>query len=178
MPGTWCPKPALERGTDRKPGQACRQGNEREQDRQDGGLIQRAAGAPIQEGGDGGGGDEPAFRIDPLEGGHAEESSWCVRDLIGMSRGRDTPSHPAQHRGPAPPQELQCQRVIKEDVAQSQGDNEQHCAHPGHLPQQTRQTSPEPDSRAGRSQQSIAGTRGSGDDSRERHKRDQPGGVM
>lgn len=68
--------------------------------------------------------------------------------------------------------------MIKEHVAQSQGDSEQHRAHPGHLPQQTRETLPDTGPCTDSGQQRIAGAGGSSDDRRERHKRDHPGGIM
>jgi hypothetical protein len=161
-PGAWCPEEALERGAGRQPGQAAGEGNQRKQDRENDSLGQGTAGAPVQEGGDGGDADQPPLGVDPLEGCHGEESSGCARGPFGMSRGRDPPGHPAEHRRPAPLQDLEGQRMSKEHVAQSQGDREQHRAHPGHLPQQAREALPDTGPCTDGGQQRIAGAGGSG----------------
>jgi hypothetical protein len=54
--------------------------------------------------------------------------------------------------------------MSKEHLAQSQSDSEQHRSHPGHLPQQTRETLPDTDPCADSGQQRIAGAGGSSDD--------------
>ena len=66
----------------------------------------------------------------------------------------------------------------QQHIAQPERDGEQHRAHPGHLPQQARETAPQTSPRADRGQQRIARARGARDDRCERHERDQPGGVV
>jgi hypothetical protein len=126
-------------------GKQLGEGHQHKQDRDDDGLGQGTAGAPVEEGGDGSDADQPPLGVDPLEGCHAEESSRCVRGPSGISRGRDPPGHPAQRRRPGPLQDLQHPRMSKEQVAQPQGDSEQHRAHPDHLPQQAHETLPDTD---------------------------------
>jgi hypothetical protein len=54
--------------------------------------------------------------------------------------------------------------MSKKHVAQSQGDSEQHRAHPGHLPQQARETLPDTGPCTDGGQQRIAGTGASSHD--------------
>jgi hypothetical protein len=148
------------------------------QGRQLGKATRENRTAPVQEGGNGSDPDQPSLGVDPLEGRHAQESGGSVRGAFGASRGRDPPGHPAEHRRPAPLQDLQGQWVSKKHVAQSQGDGEQHRAHPGDLSQQAREASPDASAGTDGGQQRIAGARGSGNDRGERHERDHLGGVV
>jgi hypothetical protein len=68
--------------------------------------------------------------------------------------------------------------MSEKQAAQSEGGREQHHAHPGHLPQQARQAVPEARPRSDGGEQDIARARGSRDNRRERHERDQLGWIM
>jgi hypothetical protein len=52
--------------------------------------------------------------------------------------------------------------MSEEDIAQPEGDGEQHRAHPRHLPQQTREPVPHTNPGADGGQQRIAGAGGAG----------------
>ena len=117
-------------------------------------------------------------RAPPARRSRKVAMAGCGHVPFGAPRGRDPPGHPAEHRRPAPLEDLQCQGVGKEHVAQSQGDREQHRAHPGHLSQQARESPPDTGVRTDRGQQRIAGAGGSSNDRGERDERDHLGGVM
>jgi hypothetical protein len=68
--------------------------------------------------------------------------------------------------------------MSKQRVARPQSNGEQHCAHPGRLAEQARETVPDPDPCADSGQQRIAGAGGSGDNRCERHEGDYPGLVL
>ena len=94
-PGALRAQESLRGGAEGEPHEAARQGRQDEQDAEDQGLCEGAAGLGMEVGARRAGADQPGLRVDPLEGRGADEADGLSPGRrVAATRRRDLPGQP------------------------------------------------------------------------------------
>ena len=116
----------LDGSAEGQPQQAARQRGENEEAAEEGRLNARAARLGVEERAGRARAHEPGFRVDPLEDRRAHVTDRIrSRDRFDAAGGRrNLPRQPEQDRGAAPVQGLQQQRMLEDESAETERDED------------------------------------------------------
>ena len=157
----------------RQPGKAARQRSENEDRAERERLRESTPRTRFEIGAGGAGAEQSRLRINPLEGGHRQETRWFgSRFGIRSTGARDLPRQPEQERNADPFEDLQNLGIVEDEAAEPEGDDEHHDSHPDRDAQKGRNPADDADIGTGCGQQDIAWPRGTRRDNCENRKSD------